>query len=130
MAFSPCLSCGEHFLAIAVPVYHISRLRGHLQNLQWGRFGFANLRYLNITLEQWGVWTGDWLHPAHPEVCTHGSVNAGTCHNVTHILDILASHLSIAMHAFMYRHSAGMGQTPPCSKAHLRAQQVGINGAA
>lgn len=39
-----------------------------LQNLQWGRHGYANLRYTNITLDQWGKWTGDWLHPSWPEV--------------------------------------------------------------
>ena len=39
-----------------------------VQNLQWGRHGFANLRYLNITFNQWGMWTGDWLHPSWPEV--------------------------------------------------------------
>ncbi|KAK9811078.1 hypothetical protein WJX73_000416 [Symbiochloris irregularis] len=38
-----------------------------LQNLQWGRHGYANLRYVNITFKQWGAWTGDWLHPSWPE---------------------------------------------------------------
>lgn len=47
-----------------------------VQNLQWGRFGFANLRYINITLDEWGLWTGDWLHPVDPQVhycpyCAH-----------------------------------------------------------
>ena len=63
-----------HFIQPAAQCYCIleditlTAVLAVLQNLQWGRFGYANLRYVNITLEQWGVWTGDWLHPAHPEV--------------------------------------------------------------
>lgn len=37
-----------------------------LQNLRWDAFGYANLRYVNITYDLWGKWTGDWLCPHNP----------------------------------------------------------------
>lgn len=37
-----------------------------LQRLRWDAFPFANLRYVNITFDLWGKWTGDWLCPQNP----------------------------------------------------------------
>ncbi|MCJ1241639.1 hypothetical protein MMC14_009645 [Varicellaria rhodocarpa] len=37
-----------------------------LKNLRWTAFGYANLRYTNVTFDLWGRWTGDWLCPQHP----------------------------------------------------------------
>ena len=39
-----------------------------MQQVRWGQFEYANLRYENITLWKWGLWTGDYLHPTAPEV--------------------------------------------------------------
>jgi len=37
-----------------------------LNKLRWDAFGYANLRYTNITYDLWGKWTGDWLCPQNP----------------------------------------------------------------
>ena len=48
-----------------------------MQQLRWGQFEYANLRYENITLGKWGLWTGDYLHPTAPEVCSTGGSAVG-----------------------------------------------------
>lgn len=37
-----------------------------LQKLRWDALPYANLRYVNITFDLWGKWTGDWLCPQNP----------------------------------------------------------------
>ncbi|KAL0051394.1 hypothetical protein WJX82_006644 [Trebouxia sp. C0006] len=37
-----------------------------VNKLRWDAFGYANLRYTNITYDLWGKWTGDWLCPQNP----------------------------------------------------------------
>ena len=47
-----------------------------MQQLRWGQFEYANLRYENITLGKWGLWTGDYLHPTAPEVWSPAPVES------------------------------------------------------
>lgn len=37
-----------------------------LTRLKWDAYPYANLRYVNITYDLWGKWTGDWLCPQDP----------------------------------------------------------------
>lgn len=63
-----------HNLPDAVAFVHAHQAAPHmpdklevLNKLRWDAFGYANLRYANITYDLWGRWTGDWLCPQNPQ---------------------------------------------------------------
>ncbi|MCJ1306142.1 hypothetical protein MMC08_008960 [Hypocenomyce scalaris] len=62
-----------HNLPGAVVFMHAHQTAPHmpdkldlLTKLKWDAFGYANLRYTNVTYDLWGKWTGDWLCPQNP----------------------------------------------------------------